>query len=173
MKKILISFIFIAAYAICPAQEYSIPELTSAQKHSRMLYINHNFIISTIATAKNAGVSIEDNASFVSDYVKTTWDKEAGFEGFVKGTIYNWENFRRESDPPMEIEQQTDNQITVKYKNNFMELFEKGDIFNVSYDEFMDWMIIMHRRIGEYLGGNFEMRKTKDGWLYLVITRIE
>ena len=36
---------------------------------------------------------MEDVANFAGEQYKTTWNKENGFEGFVRGTLYNWVYF--------------------------------------------------------------------------------
>lgn len=173
MKKILFTLIFIAAYAMGSAQEFKIPELTLEQKHNRTLYLANGNIIAGIAYAKTAGTSIDYYANYIGDLYKLTWNKEDGFEGFVKGSLYNWENWCRASDPPMEILEQNENKVVFKSKNTLEELFENGPLFDVSYDELFTWYKIVHQRIGEYLGAGFEMEEIDGEWIKMTFTRME
>ncbi|MBS3772010.1 MAG: hypothetical protein KGY69_17285 [Bacteroidales bacterium] len=173
MKKIVITLIFIAAYAMGLAQEFKIPELTMEQKHNRTLYLAHSFVFSGIANAKAAGMSIDEYADFVAGWAKTTWNKEMGFEGFIKGTLYNWETLRRASDPPIEIMEQNPNRCIFKCKNNFKEIFQEGPVFGVTHEEMFTWYKVLHQRIGEYLGVGFEMDEMDGDWIKMTFTKME
>jgi hypothetical protein len=173
MKKILFTLIFIAAYAMGLAQEFKIPELTLEQKHNRTQYLANSNIIAGIAYAKTSGTGVDHFANYVGDLYKLTWNKENGFKGFVSGSLYNWENWRRASDPQMEILEQNANKVVFKSKNTLKELFENGPQFDVSYDELFKWYKMVHQRIGEYLGAGFEMEEMDGDWIKMTFIKME
>jgi tetratricopeptide (TPR) repeat protein len=146
---------------------FTVPERTPVQKHNRTIFQTWAIATAGISVAKKSGMSVHDFATQMGDLFKTSWNKDNGFEGFVQGTLFNFEHFRRESDPPLEIMRQDKNGIQFKWKTNYSMWFEDGYLFSVTYEELNQWLAGIHSRIAEYMGSTFEQEAEGD---YLKIT---
>ena len=100
MKNLtIILFVFLLVRPVFGQVDFNVPSMTDAAKHERILSQTNYIVIASVSYAKQQGLSLEDYAEGVGNLAKTTWNKEAGFDGFVKGTLYNWESFRTSNSP--------------------------------------------------------------------------
>ena len=171
MKKLIISLTLSSIVSMINAQNFLIPERTTVQKHNRAVYLTYANVIPGIAYAKSTGKTVEEYAAFVGDLFKTSWNKENGFSGLVNGTLFNFESFKREQDPPMEILEQSDRKIVIKWKINYKNRFNDGPVYNVTYDEFNQWFEIVNRKIVEYFDATYKQEVKEDDWLLIIITK--
>jgi len=171
MKTLFLSFSLALVTSVIYAQDFSVPERTFMQKHNRMTYLTYANIIPGISYAKSTGKTAKEYSSFVGDLFKTSWNRENGFSGLVNGILYNFESFRREQDPPMEILEQSDSKIVIKWKINYKNMFEDGPVSNVTYDEFNQWFEIVNMKIVEYFDASYEQKVVEDDWLILTIAK--
>lgn len=152
-------------------QDFSIPERTSTQKHNRLFYLMSGNIAVGIAGAKEAGMSPREYASFCGNQFKHSWNKEAGFKGFAQGTLANYESGRRENDPAIEILEQSSDKLVFSYYNNFKTLYNNGPMFGTTYEEFLIWVDLVYRQIGEHLGATYQQEEMEDDRLKISITK--
>ena len=171
MKKLIISLTLTLIVSITYAQDFSVPERTDVQKHNRVVSLTYGNIIPGIAYAKSTGKTAEEYSAYVGDLFKTSWNRENGFSGLVNGVLFNFESFRREQDPPMEILEQSDSKIVIKWKINYKNMFDDGPVNNVTYDEFDQWIEIVYKKIAEYFDAGYEQEVTEDDWLMITITK--
>lgn len=169
-----ISSIILLCFSIieCNAQEFVIPERTPAQKHQRAVVLAHGGLIASITLSKQSGVTPYDYGRATGDIHKTGWDKEAGFKGFAIGTIANWENLRREQDPPIEITEQNDNSVVFKVKMNFSGLFAQGPVYNVTREEYCEFFSGLHESIAAHLAASYKQEALPEGWVQITIARV-
>jgi hypothetical protein len=161
-------FILLTVSAFYPAfsQEiFTVPELTDAAKHQRSVFMANYCLMAGAAVLKQQGLSIEDYANNIGDLVKTTWNKDGGYDHFVRGTLYNWESFRNSVDAGITIIKQTDYMIQFTVPINYKMWFEKGNIHEVSFDDLIMIYNVMHNKIAEYLGVEYEQKLLNDGTL--------
>ena len=171
MKKLIISLTLTLIVSITYAQDFSVPERTIVQKHNRVVSLAYGNIIPGIAYAKSTGKTAEEYSAYVGDLFKTTWNRENGFNGLVNGFLSLFESFRREQDLPMEILEQSDSKIVLKWKINYKYMFDDGPVNNVTYDEFNQWFEIVNMIIAEYFDATYEQKITGDDWLVITITK--
>ncbi|GEM_PF-2570245 len=149
---------------------YKIPERTLAQKHNRSIFFANISIIVAISDAKKSGMSAVEYGNHVGNMFKTSWNRAAGFEGWVRGTLFNYESIRGDSDPPMEILSQTLDRIQFKWKINYKNMFQ-NDTYGVTFEEFQASFTEIHSVIGDYLGGTYNAVVQADDWLLITLTR--
>jgi hypothetical protein len=171
--KSLISLIVLFVIIVECHGQFAIPERTNLQKHSRTVGLSHNGFVTGIAFAKKSGVKVQDYSNTIGDMFKTGWNKEAGFAGFAGGTIFNWESIRTEQDPPMEIVEQSENHVVLKWKINYKPLFANGPLYNVTLEEYTQFLDIVHQRIAAYMGATCKMEVLPDDWLKMTISRMK
>ena len=149
---------------------FKVPERTAVQKHNRMVSFTYNGIIAGIAHTKKSGGTTSDYGKFCGDLYKTGWNRAGGFEGFVRGALFNFESLRRESDPPIEIIQQDNNSIQFKWKANYRGAL--GDtLYGVTFEDITEWNATTYAIIGEYLGATYEQEVMADDRLKITIKR--
>jgi tetratricopeptide (TPR) repeat protein len=150
---------------------FSVPLLTNNQKHISTTGQAWGFMVAGISTAKQSGVSVRDYATQMGDLFKHTWNRDMGFEGLVRGVLYNFECFRDEKDPAVEIIHQDKNSIQFKWDINYKKMFSNGSVYNVSFEEMTEALCLMNKQIAEYLGCSVEHEVDGD-WLTVTIYRI-
>jgi len=171
MKNLLVSFSLIFVFSMSYAQDFAVPERTTVQKHDRAVYLTYLNIITAIAYAKNTGKTAADYSVYVGDLFKTSWNKENGFNGFVNGVLGNYESYRRDQDPPIEILEQSPGKIVLTWKINYKNIFEEGPQYNVTYVDLNQWFNIAYNKIADYLGATYEQEVMEGDWLKITITR--
>ncbi|MBU8893572.1 MAG: hypothetical protein KOO66_12405 [Bacteroidales bacterium] len=171
MKKLLFTLSFLLCLTFVFGQNFTVPERTIEQKHNRVVWQTYGIIISEMSYAKSLGKTAEEVSIYTGNLFKTGWNQEGGFESFVKGVLFNFESFRLASEPAIEILQQSENQIIFKVKNTSKSLFEKGDYYEVSYEEFNNWLLKVYQIIAEHMGAIYEQKEIEDDWIEITITK--
>jgi tetratricopeptide (TPR) repeat protein len=149
---------------------FSVPLLTNNQKHISTTGQAWGFMVAGISTAKQSGVSVRDYATQMGDLFKYAWNRDMGFEGLVRGVLYNFECFRDEKDPAVEIIYQDKNSIQFKWDINYKKMFSNGSVYNVSFEEMTEALCLMNKQIAEHLGCSVEHEVDGD-WLKVTIFR--
>jgi hypothetical protein len=166
MKKLLfITFLCFVLISLKAQEAFQVPTLTDANKHSMMVFQTNGFVLNTINYAKSMGKTVEDVANFTGDQFKTSWNKENGFTGFVNGTLYNWLCFVTNNN--IEILDQSNRMISFKTNTLFPDLKKNSTQFNVTYEDYLTFMRIVHEKVADYLGAVYSQTSTEDG---MVIT---
>ena len=167
-----ILFMFILFKPIFGQEDFIVPSMTDTAKHQRVVYIMNYVMIAGADYAKQQGQSLEDYAKSLGDLAKTTWNKEGGFDAFVKGTLYNWESWRNSSNPSIKIIKQSEGFIQFTIPLEFNKWFEDGNIHDISFMNLMEMYAIMHKTIADYLGVSYEQKLIEDGnWIEITIKK--
>ena len=167
MKKLfLITVTFLFVTSIVAQEKFAVPEISDAQKHSRMVYQTNAIIINFINYAKSQGNSVEDVAKFTGDQFKKSWNKENGWEGFAKGCLNNWTIFIPDNE--LVILEQSETMIKFQSKTPYLWLKNNGPQYNVSHDEYMTFLKINHKIIGEYLEADISFEEIEDGLILTI-----
>jgi hypothetical protein len=167
MKKLLsVSFLCFLLISLKAQDTFQVPALTDADKHARAVFQTDGFILNTINYAKSLGKTVEDVANFTGEQFKYTWNKEKGFPEFVNGTLYNWSCFT----PNSKIEILDQSGTMIKFKTNTIspDLKKNGMQFNVTYDEYLIFMRIVHEKIAEYFGADYSQASIEDGMIITI-----
>ena len=169
MKKVFIISVFCFVTALVAAQEvFTVPELTVDQKYARMVGQTRASYLGWISYAKSLGKSVEEASVYSANLFKTSWNKEAGYEGFVKGMLYNWVCFVPNNE--IVILEQNSSMIKFRSKNMYPGFRKAGESLGVTYDELILSWNIVGRIIGEYLGASYTQEVTDEG-TFITITR--
>lgn len=147
------------------AAGFEVPTMTLEQKHDRAVALGDFNILAGIVIAKQNGMTLEQFAESFGDLAKTTWNPDAGFEGFVNGMLFNNESLVRNQDPALVILEQSDRKIVLKGKPGFRDLFSDGPYMGMTYAEFVRCYEIGVGRIAAHLGASYELQPMDDGWL--------
>jgi hypothetical protein len=167
MKKlILISVTILFVTTIVAQEKFVVPEISDAQKHSRMIGQTNGVVLNFINYAKLQGTSVEDLAKFTGDQYKKSWNKENGWEGFARGCLNNWTIMT--PDNKLIILEQSESMIKFQSKIPYVWLKNNGPLYNVSHDEFMTFLKINHKVIGEYLGADISFNEVEDGLILTI-----
>lgn len=140
---------------------FTVPVLTDLQKYQTSASQWNYAYLLQIDFAKSLGKSLEDAAIFTGDQAKLSWNKEAGFVGFVKGMLHNFVCLSTQG--IVEILEQNDHKVVFQVTKVYAQLREQGPIFNVTYEEYMKFWTIAIGRIGDYLGATYTQKEKADG----------
>ena len=168
MKKLLfIPALFWAITLVTGQELFKVPVIPDAEKWEHMAFQANGLMVNTINYAKSLGKSVNEVAGFTGEQFKTSWDKEAGFNGFVNGLLYISTAFWPKS--TLEILDQSE--TFIQYRINIVpEFLQSFPIYNVTFDEyFVFWKGVLVV-IGEYLGSVYS-QELKDNVLYMTIKK--
>jgi hypothetical protein len=168
MKKLwFIPVLLLAAVSVTAQDLFKVPEISDAAKYANMVGQANAFIANSINYAKSQGKTVEDIARFTGEQFKTSWNKEAGYNGFVKGMLYISTCFFPKAE--IGILDQTETSITYKVISDpeFLRIFP---LFNVSFDEYLVFWKGVIAIVGEYLGAEY-MQEFKDNIIYVTIKK--
>lgn len=160
MKKL--AFIIIAilfAWATFAQNQFTVPERTAEQQHPRVTWIMHYDLNVALSYVKSTGKTVEEYAKYSGNLYKLTWQKEEGFEGFVKGTLLNLTDLSGK----VEILNQSDKKVTIKATGFYKYLQDKGTIYNVTYKDYIQFFEVSHKQIAKYLNSTISMKVIDDG----------
>ena len=153
MKKLLsFCLCLLLAGGLFAQEKFTVPERTPDQKHLRALYQSWSIYAVGIKFAKTHGVSAYDYGKYIGKEFALSWNKEAGFDGFVSGMIYNWESFKIDSDGEIVIIENNDGSVIVKYPAIALSKFFPENDPYASYKEALDCYRGILENIGDYLG---------------------
>ncbi len=164
MKKLLVILCVSLFTASTFAQgKFIVPTPSDLQKYQDVAWQWNNAYILLVSQAKAMGKSAGDAGSFVGDMVKTTWNKEVGFDGFVNNILYIWVNFN--AGGTVEISEQSDIKVIFLVKE-----FHPKDalpLYNVTYKEYLQFFESFLSKVAEHMGSTYAQKDTEEG---LIIT---
>ena len=169
MKK---SFLFVTAIFLTTglfAQEkFIVPEVTIEKKHQTMLVQWDALLTVSINYAKKQGLTATEYGTLIGEQFKYSWNKDAGFDGCVKGGLYNMSCFLAEPD----IELTTNTAEKVEFKSRLIGALVKRNepVYGVTYKEYMDFFKAVMNTIGDYLGAKSEI-SYDDEWIYVTVLK--
>jgi len=153
MKKLIITVAFILFAGVVFGQEkFTVPDITPAQKHNRTNFQFWFMHAAGINFAKTQDTSPYEYGKYIGNLAAPSWDKEAGFDGFVSGLIYNWETFKSDEDGPMIIKENDDGSVTIEYPIKAWKKFLPEGNSYASFQESMESLRGIGETIAEYLG---------------------
>jgi len=153
MKKLLsIAICMVCIGSTFGQEKFTVPERTSEQKHKRTMYQSWSIYAAGINFAKSQDISPYEYGKFVGNLFAQSWNKENGFDGFVKGMIFNWENFRTESDGQLVVKEKDDGSVIIIYPAIMLQrYFPEGNPY-ASFHEALDCMKGMLEPIADHMG---------------------
>jgi hypothetical protein len=153
MKKMVLFVVcFILAGALLAQEKYPIPVRTADQKHGRTLSQNYWSNAAGIAFAKSRGVTPYEYGIYVGNLAAPTWGPGNDFEGLVRGTINNLENFRHISDPPLIVKENEDGSVTIIASDKMIHKYFPEGKSIVSYDEALQTMNGTMKPVADHMG---------------------
>jgi hypothetical protein len=131
---------------------FKVPEISDGDKYENMAGQATALIVNTINYAKSLGKTLDEAASFTGESFKTSWNHEAGFKGFVNGTLYLSVLFFPGA--TITINEQSENLMksTVELSPEYIKIFP---LFDVSLEEYLAFYKGVVTIIGEYLGAEY------------------
>ena len=169
MKK---SIFFIAAIflttGLCAQEIFNVPEIPVEQKHQNMVGQFDAITTVGINYAKTQGLTAAEYGTFCGEQFKYSWNKDAGFEGLVKGALYNMSCFL--SDPGIEITTNTAEKVKFKTRLVGTRIKNNEPVYGVTYKEYIDFLEAITSTVGDYLGCKSELSYDEE-WMYFTISK--
>ena len=159
MKTTTLLFVAILmAWATTAQTTFTVPERDAEKYYPRASFIIHYSQTVALSYAKSMGQSAEEFGNYCGDLYKLTWNSNAGFNHFVKGTMYNLDVL---SDG-VEIVSQSEQKVVLRAKNFYSKLQKTGMMYDISYDDYIQFMQASHNRIAELLGCTIKFDTIND-----------
>jgi len=166
MKKLIV-FLCVSLFAlgVVAQEKFVVPTPTDLEKYQSSAWQWNGAYIILINYAKSLGKSAEGAGSSVGDIVKLTWNKEAGYDGFVKSMLYIWVTYAPQG--VVEIKEQTDKKIIFNVKNFYSPLEGALADYNVTYEDYLKFLNNYVLQIAEYIGLKYSQKNAEEG---LIVT---
>jgi hypothetical protein len=157
MKQYLTFIIcFVLVGSLYAQEKYPIPELTSDQKHDRTLGQFWVMTAAGINFAKTHGVTPYEYGRYMGELFAPSWGDGNDFDAFVKGSIYNYENFRHLSDALLTIKENQDGSVNIIMSDKMWHKYLPDGNPYGSYSEFLEFMKGVNEPIANYMGATFK-----------------
>lgn len=148
--------------------KFNVPERTPEQKHQRTLSQFWTFYAAGINFAKSQNISPYEYGTYVGKLFALSWNKENGFEGFVNGMIFNWENFRTDADGEIIIKEKDDGTVIVKYPLAAWKKFLPEGNPYASFQESLECLKGVIEPIAEYMGCSCTQEVVEELIIYTI-----
>jgi hypothetical protein len=169
MKKAVLFLLGLLVVVPLLAQEtFKVPELTLNQKYDQTIVNLDYMVIVGVDYAKSMGKTAADYGKYLGSKAALSWDKNAGFNGFVYGSLYNLLSFQ--NTPELEMLVNTPDKVNLKMHLMAQWLKKQGKIMNVTYLDYMDCISNSFNAIADYLGAKCEITYD-DNWMYVIISK--
>ena len=170
MKRIItISLFSLFTFLAYSQEKISVPEPTDLQKF-RIASLNWNSSwLLQISYGKSLGKSVEEVAAFTGDQLKTTWNRQRGYNGFIQSILYTMVSLTPYG--TIEITDQTDSKLVYKVTGFYSELREGGAIYGVTWEEYIKFLEVTFSNIASYMGAGYSQKDTDEG-LIVTVSRI-
>lgn len=169
MKK---SIFFIAAIflttGLCAQEKFTVPEVSVEQKHQNMVFQINSMMTVSIHYAKTQGLTAAEYGTFIGEQYKYSWNKDAGFEGYVNGMLNNMSCFL--ADPGIEIATNTAEKVKFKTRLMGAEIKQNEPVYGVTYKEYIDCLKAITSTIADYLGCKSELSYDEE-WMYFTFSK--
>jgi len=156
MKKYLTFIICLILTGSLVAQEkYPIPVRTSDQKHNRTL---GQFCVASAAGinfAKAHGVTPFEYGKYIGNLFAPSWGAGNDFDAYVKGSIFNLENFRHVSDAVLTVKENQDGSVSIISNDKMWHKYIPDGNPYASYNEFLEYMNGLNEPIANHMGATF------------------
>ena len=150
--------------------KYSTPVRTAPENHYlalQQLWAVHS---AGIHFAKTHGTTPYEYGKYVGNLFAPSWDEARGYDGYVKGVIFNLETFRVPADGEMEIIENCDRLVSIKFPAvAFKKFFPEGRYF-ITFDEFCQAMNGMFEPLAGKMGATTNVKNTGE-WLIFEIRK--
>lgn len=143
-------------------EKFTVPERTVEQKFHRALYSGWTNFAAGIMFAKSQGLSAYEYGQFVGKEFAKSWNKENGFDGFVRGMLFNYESSRFESDDEIVVKEIDDGTVIIEYPTVIFKRYFPEDNIYVSYEDAKDCFKAVLFEIGDYLGCKVSLEEKGD-----------
>ena len=154
---------------LCYAQEkFTIPELTLEQKHNRSLFQLYSMMKVGIKFANSQGVAPYEYGKYCGSQFAKSWNQENGYEGFIRGMIYNWESFRSVQDDPLVPEEMDDGSVEIKLPLDMMKRYYREDDLYASFEEGLEAFRGMIEPIADRMGSVCKLEVIEEFIVYTI-----
>jgi len=125
--------------SIFAQEKYIVPELSSNQKHVRVLSETYAQMAAGITFAKEQGVEPYDYGIFVGSIFAAYWSPEIGFEDFVNSLIRTWESLRTKQGAGLNITEASENTVLMEFPKNEIAKFLGKENPIATIEEFVEY----------------------------------
>jgi hypothetical protein len=174
MKKIIVLTVLLTFSLSVFSQEIiKVPEITIGEKHSQMVFMFWANLAPGVKFAKEHNVSPYDYGAYYGKLFASNRNIEAGFKGYARTVLHNWELFVRESDKEIEIESESDSLLVLKVPSNILlDLFGDEGFVGVTAQEMLEMFNGSHAQISGAYGCTSKM--ILDGqWIVVTVKKNE
>jgi hypothetical protein len=167
MKNLLIAFACVCTTCSALGQEkFSVPEIPVTAKHQQVVFQFYSIFGGSVQFAKTQGVSPYEFGQYLGELFAPTWNEEAGFEGFVNGSIYIWESFNTVEDGSVSVDESDDGSVVVKVPIQSRKRYLTGEPSFMSFEDLHLCMQGLMEPIAEHLGVTFSQEVAEDAVIY-------
>lgn len=167
MKKLLsLLFCIVLMGTVIGQEKYTVPEISVETKLNRTYYQTWAMLAVGVDFAKSQGVTPYEYGKYIGKVFAPSWNKEAGFEGFVKGMIYNWESFKVDEDGPLVVKEKEDGSVLLILPiQAWKKYFPEGNPY-ATFEEVLTCMRAMVEEIADYLSSEVKPELTEESIIY-------
>jgi hypothetical protein len=167
MKRIFVFLLGLMFSAALLGQEkYAVPDISVENKFNRTLGQFWGLFAASVDFAKSQGVTPHEYGKHLGKVFATTWNKDAGFEGMVRGTIYNWETFKTDEDGPVKVKEMDNGSVIITVPRRAWDKYFSENFPPIAFEEMLECMQGIMDEIANYLGGEVKQKITDEDVIF-------
>ena len=169
IKKLIIAICIILFAGFVYGQEkFSVPEFTPEQKHNTILFQFWTMYSAGINFAKSQGISPYEYGKYLGNLFTHYWHAEAGFEGYMRGCLNNWESSRTVDERPLTIKENADGSVSVVYPKHAWKKYMPDDSPIASFEEITSGLRGIGETVANHMGCSFVMEIDKESVIWTI-----
>jgi len=169
MKQFVgILFCLLLTGTLLAQEKYTVPNISVEDKFSRTLGQFWGIFATSVDFAKSQGITPHDYGKYLGKVFAPTWNKEAGFEGMVRGTVYNWETFKKDEDGEIKIKEMDDGSVKISVPIRAWNQYFSENFPPVSFEEVLECMQGIMDEIATYLDAEALQKITDEEIIFVL-----
>jgi hypothetical protein len=169
MRRIfVILFCFSLTSSLLAQEKYTVPDIRLEEKFDRILGQFWGIFATSVDFAKSQGITPYDYGKYLGKVFAPTWNKDAGFEGLVRGTLYNWENFKRDEDGKIQLQEMDDGSVVISVPRMAWDRYFSENFPPVSFKETMECMQGVSEEIATHLSAEIKQKITDEEIIFVL-----
>jgi len=169
MKKLL-SLLISIVFVVCAfgQEKYAVPDVSLENKLDRTYYQLWAMFAAGIDFAEAQDMSPYEYGKYMGKVFAPSWNKDAGFEGFVKGMIYNWECFKTDQDGPLVVRVIDEGTVAIQFPTiSWSKYFPEGNPYG-TFEEASECLRGLTEVIADYMDCKVKDEITAESIVYVI-----
>lgn len=166
-KTITLTIAILFTMSLMAQTKFTVPDRNAEQQYIRAAALMHYQTVCAISYGKSMNKNVAEIGKYFGELYKTTWNADAGFDDFVKWTIFNLNDFSEK----VEIVNQSADKVVLKVTNLNNDFKNQKEIYGVTFTEYVEFYQSSHNLIAEMMKSKILFKILQENNLEITFTK--